>query len=425
MTAFSHKLRQGVFAPLFATLYGNSAPEQTERYLDAISRFSSLYPNREEIRVFSAPGRAEIGGNHTDHQHGNVLAAAVTADAIAVVAFHNEGVLRFHSEGYGEYTVSLSDLTPHAGERTPAALVRGIAARMIQLGAQIGGFDMYCTSAVQCGSGVSSSAAFETLVGTVIDVGCNGGRAGALEVAKAGQFAENVYFGKQNGLMDPLTCALGGLVSIDFADTDAPSVSPCSFDFTGSGYCLCLTDTGGNHAGLDAEYHAVRGEMEQVAAYFGKPYLRAVDERDFYRDLAAVRAATSDRAVLRAMHFFDENTRAVAQAQSLRDGDMPRFLQLVAQSGDSSAQLLENLYPGNTPHRREIPLCIALSKRLLGGNGAVRVHGGGFAGTVLAVLPVDRAQNYRDGIEHVFGQNSCRILQVRPLGAVEIKEDII
>ena len=407
------KIREGAFAPLFAVLYGDASRAQ-QRYLSLLERFAALYPQRTEVRLFSASGRVEIGGNHTDHQHGRVLAAAVDADAVAAVAFHDEGVMRLYSEGYGAFEVDTADLSVQEGEGGPAALVRGIAAR---LGAP-GGFDLYCTSEVPVGSGLSSSAAFETLIGTVINA--VRGDAAPLDIAKAGQFAENVYFGKKNGLMDPTVSAVGGLVGIDFADIENPVIERIAFDFEQNGYALCITETGGSHEGLDGEYHAVRSEMERVAAHFGADYLRAVDKEAFYRSIPAVRAACGDRAVLRAAHFFAEDERAALQVQAVKAGDMPRFLELVRQSGASSAFLLQNIYPSGAAQRQEMALAIHCAEQVLGGHGAVRVHGGGFAGTVLALVPCGQADGYIEEMEKVFGRGSCRRLRVRSIGALEV-----
>lgn len=418
------KLAQGEFLPMFETLYGTKQEvlsAQKARYEKAVERFAELYPQREEISLFSAPGRTEIGGNHTDHQHGCVLAAAVQLDIIGVVAFHEDGVIRICSEGYRPFTVDLSDLAVREGEKGSAAIVRGIVARFAALGARVRGFDLYCTSDVLSGSGISSSAAFETLIGTIIDIYYNNGKAGAVEIAKIGQYAENVYFGKKCGLMDQMASSVGGLVFIDFADTDAPVIEPFSFDFEQAGYCICVTDTGGNHVNLTPDYVAVRSEMEEVAAQFGKEYLRQVDEEDFYRELPTLRKSCSERALLRAAHFFGDNRRAREEAEALRAENVEKFLAFVQASGDSSETLLQNLYSTSAPTEQAIPLGVMVSKRILAGKGAVRVHGGGFAGTIQAFVPISMAEDYVKEMERVFGEGACYVFRIRPVGGVEVK----
>ena len=416
-------MEQGAFLPILETLYGKekeTLAKQKERYCNAIRRFGALYPTREQISLFSAPGRTEIGGNHTDHQHGCVLAAAVQVDAIAVVSFHEEGVIRVYSEGYGGFSVPLAELAPKVGEKGSAAIVRGVAARFAELGVTIGGFDLYSTSDVLGGSGISSSAAFETLIGTIIDLHYNDGKAGAVEIAKIGQYAENVYFGKQCGLMDQMASSLGGLVFLDFADTENPVIERFSFDFEKAGYSICITDTGGNHTNLTPDYVAVRAEMERVAAQFGKEYLREVAEEDFYRELPNLRKKCSDRALLRAVHFFEENRRAKKEAEALQSGDMAGFLSLMRASGKSSETLLQNLYSTSEPTEQAIPLGIMVSKRALKGTGAVRVHGGGFAGTIQAIVPTEHVESYVAELNRVFGEGACQVFRVRPVGGVKV-----
>ena len=417
------KLAQDAFLPVFERLYGTKKEvllAQKARYEKAVARFTEVYPGREEVFLYSAPGRTEIGGNHTDHQHGCVLAAAVQLDVLGVVAFHEDGVIRVCSEGYRPFTVELSDLSVQEEEKGSAAIVRGIVARFAAFGVQVGGFDLYCTSDVLSGSGISSSAAFETLIGTIIDLHYNKGQAGAVEIAKIGQYAENVYFGKKCGLMDQMASSVGGLVFIDFGDTEAPVIEPFTFDFVQAGYCICVTDTGGSHVNLTPDYVAVRSEMEAVAAQFGKEYLRQVDETEFYRELPKLRATCSERAVLRAMHFFGDNRRAREEAEALRTGDVELFLKLVQESGDSSEALLQNLYSTSAPTEQAIPLGVAVSKRILNGKGAVRVHGGGFAGTIQAFVPLTFAEAYVAEMERVFGEGACYVFRIRPVGGVEV-----
>lgn len=419
-----NKLCSGNFDFILKTLYGESAVErQRNRYISAIEKFSEIFPEREDIYIFSAPGRTEIGGNHTDHQHGCVLAAAVDLDVIAVAAFHNEGVIRLKSAGHSPNHVDLSDLSVQKKEMgSSSALIRGIASRFHEMGVQTSGFDAYTTSDVLSGSGLSSSAAFEVLIGTIIDSHYNHGKAGAVEIAKIGQYAENVYFGKKSGLMDQMVSSVGGLVSIDFHNTENPEIKSFPYDFEASGYCLCVTDTKGSHANLTDDYVAVRSEMESIAAQFGEAFLRDVNENEFYSAIPQLREKCSDRAVMRAAHFFAENRRAVLEVNALSEGNMDYFLALVRQSGESSANLLQNLYSCLQPTQQEIPLGIMLSRKLLGEKGAVRVHGGGFAGTIQAFVPVEKVNEYSQEMNRIFGDGSCYILRIRPVGGIEITE---
>lgn len=418
------KLAQDDFLPVLELLYGTKKEvlsAQKVRYENAIQRFTEIYPNREGISLFSAPGRTEIGGNHTDHQHGCVLAAAVQLDMIGVVSFHEDGIIRVCSEGYCPFSVDLADVSLPGGEKGSAAIVRGIVARFSELGVKVRGFDLYCTSDVLSGSGISSSAAFETLIGTIIDVHYNNGRVGALEIAKIGQYAENVYFGKKCGLMDQMASSVGGLVFIDFMSTEIPLIEPFSFDFEQAGYCICVTNTGGNHVNLTPDYVAVRSEMETVARQFGKEYLRQVNETEFYRQLPNLRKNCSDRALLRAVHFFGDNRRAREEAEALQKGEVGKFLSLVQESGDSSEALLQNLYSTSVPTEQAIPLGVMISKRILAGKGAVRVHGGGFAGTIQAFVPLPLAETYVAEMERVFGDGACYVFRIRPVGGIEVK----
>lgn len=419
---FENKLKSGSFDEVLISLYGAEALEkQKNRYLAAAEAFTQLYPDREEFSVFSAPGRTEIGGNHTDHQHGCVLAAAVDIDVIAVVGFHNDGIIRVKSNGYPEDIVELSDMNINEDEFGKySALIRGVAARFIEKGIKIGGFDAYTTSNVIGGAGLSSSAAFEVLIGTIINEKYNDGKASNEEIAKTGQYAENVYFGKQCGLMDQMACATGGLVFIDFADTENPVVKKQVYDFSKENIHICITDTKGSHADLTDDYVAVPAEMKQIAGYFEKPYLRAVSEEAFYRAIPELRKKYSDRAVMRAAHFFDENKRAIDEADALEGGDIFGFLAIVEESGMSSAKLLQNLYSPKNPLNQEIPLAIMASEKILWGEGVVRVHGGGFAGTIQAFVPDNKLNKYKTEMDRLFGEESCHEIKIRPLGGVRI-----
>ena len=410
----------------FKELYGTDEAQleyQRQRYLSAVNNFAELYPKRKNIRIFSAPGRTEIGGNHTDHQNGCVLAAAVNLDVIAVAAFHQDGVIRIKSEGYEPFTVKLSDVSTQSGKTGTAAIVCGIAAKFMDMGVEIGGFDLYCTSDVLCGSGISSSAAFETLIGTIIDSYYNDNKAGAVEIAKIGQFAENVYFGKNSGLMDQMVSSVGGLVFIDFSDTEQPKVEGFSCDFEEYGYCLCITDTKSSHADLTNDYTAIRNEMENIAKHFGKSHLRFVNELLFYNEIPKLRETCSDRAIIRATHFFEENNRAKFEASALKDGNFEYFLELVRQSGRSSEAYLQNHYSCSDPENQAITLAVMLSRRFLGNSGAVRVHGGGFAGTIQAFVPINLVDDYISEMNRIFGEKSCTKMKIRPVGGVEITKE--
>lgn len=421
---FIDRLNSGEFDSLLKKLYGESQLEiekQKKRYTEAVKSFKELYPEREDIKIYSAPGRTEIGGNHTDHQHGCVLAAAVNLDVIAVVSFHNDGVIRLKSKGYEKDLIDLSDLSVHTEEMgRSAAIIRGIASYFNDKGVAMGGFDAYTTSDVLSGSGLSSSAAFETLIGTIIDLHYNGGNAGSVEIAKIGQYAENKYFGKGSGLMDQMVSSVGGFVYIDFLNTSEPIIEKHSFDFEKVGYSICITDTKGSHSDLTEDYVAVPSEMKKVAAYFGKNVLREVDEESFYEAVPKLRNTCTDREIMRAAHFFVENTRAEQEAQALENGDTDRFFELVRQSGESSANLLQNLYSCKKPTEQGIPLAIMMSKRILQDSGAVRVHGGGFAGTIQAFVPVKKIKEYSDEMNRIFGEGSCYVLRIRPVGGIEI-----
>ena len=394
---------------------------QRRRYTEAIKAFQKTFPDREDIHLFSAPGRTEIGGNHTDHQRGCALAAAINLDVIAVVSFHTDGVIRFQSEGYSMMTVDLSDLSVQENEKgTSSGILRGIAASFAERGINVGGFDAYSVSDVLPGSGLSSSAAFEILAAQIINSYYNQGRTDAVEMAKIGQYAENVYFGKASGLLDQVACSVGGFAFIDFEDVGSPLVKKNTFDFEGAGYRLCITDTKGSHSDLTDDYSAVPREMKSVAAYFGKEVLREVEEEAFQKAIPDLRGHCSDRAILRALHFFEENRRAILEAEALEKGDFTGFLSLYRQSAASSANLLQNLYPCSRPQEQGISLAIAVSRLVLGQEGAVRVHGGGFAGTIQAFVPAEKTEEYVETMDSLFGSGSCYIIRIRPAGGIQL-----
>ena len=364
-------------------------------------------------QYFSAPGRVELGGNHTDHQHGCVLAAAVDLEMRAAVTPNHDGVIRVFSQGFAPVEVALGDWTPRPEERnTTAALVRGMAAQFVRRGAALTGLDVRVTSQVPVGSGLSSSAAFEVLLGRVFSGLCCGGSVSPEDIARMGQTAERDYFGKPCGLMDQMASSVGGLVYMDFADPVHPAMERIDCDLGASGYGLFIVDSGADHADLTADYAAIPAELEQVCRVFGAEVLRQVDETEFSRRLPAVRAAAGDRAALRAIHVFDENRRAAAEAEALRKGDFPAFLALVNASGASSWQYLQNVTSGD-PRQQALAVTLAVCRCALGGQGAVRVHGGGFAGTALAFVPDDRREMFRRTVEQTLGTDKCRLLSVR------------
>ena len=397
------------------TLY-LSAPEK--HALDA--GFQAAFGRIPE-RYFSAPGRTEIGGNHTDHQRGRVLAAAVNLDTRAAVRVNGTNTVRILSEGYPLCTVSLDCLTPQPSEiNSTPALVRGVAARFRELGCPVSGFDAYCTSTVLPGSGLSSSAAYEVLIGTILNGLFFAGRVSQPEIAQIGQYAENVFFGKPCGLMDQTASAVGNLVTIDFFDKTHPVITPVDFDFAACGHALCIIDSRASHADLTDEYAAIPGELKAVCAYFGKEVLSQIPEDAFYAAIPALRRECGDRAVLRGMHFYGENARVPQQVEALQSGDFDRFLSLIQESGNSSWMYLQNVTPAGRTDRQEVAVALGLCRHYLHGRGASRVHGGGFAGTVQAFVPFDLLDGFRAGIDAALGQGACHVLSIRPQGGVEM-----
>ena len=368
---------------------------------------------------FSAPGRTEIGGNHTDHQRGRVLAAAVNLDTVAAVRENGTDEIRIQSAGYPFCRIDLKDLTPKAEEiNTTPALIRGVAARFVQMGCAVKGFDAYCESDVLPGSGLSSSAAYEVLIGTIINHLFFDAKVSAAEVAQIGQYAENVFFGKPCGLMDQTASAVGNLVTIDFLDKDHPVIQPVDFDFSSCAHALCIIDSGADHADLTDEYAAVPGEMKAIAAFFGKEVLTQISEADFYAAIPALRKQCGDRAVLRAIHFYQENARVPMQVAALQKGDFETFLKLIKESGYSSYMYLQNVIPAGYKEHQDVALALALCEHYLHGKGAYRVHGGGFAGTVQAFVPYDMLEDFRKGIDSILGEGACHVLSIRPQGGV-------
>lgn len=413
LTEVKNKIQNGGFDNSFNMLYG-SAESAQNRYLKACDSFKELYKEEDGIRLFSAPGRTEIGGNHTDHQHGCVIAAAVDMTTTAEVRLNGTNIIRIDSEGYKPVEIDLGDLTIKEAEKnTTAALIRGVAAAFAQRGYKLAGFDAKVKSTVLPGSGLSSSAAFEVLIGRILNGLFADNAVSAIEIAQIGQYAENVYYGKPSGLMDQMASSVGGLVFIDFHDPKTPIVEKVDYDFAHSGYTLCTIDSGADHADLTDEYAAMPIEMKKVAAFFGKEVLREVDEQEFYAKIAEIRKETGDRAALRAMHFFDENRRVQMQVRALKNDNFAAFLNYVNESGNASWELLQNITPLGATAHQEMALTLALCRKLLGGEGAVRVHGGGFAGTVLAFVSNEKFGQFKNAIDSAIGNGRTQELHIR------------
>ena len=402
-------------------IYAPEAVEaQEKRYAKAAAEFKNLF-GCAATDIFAAPGRTEVGGNHTDHQHGRVLAAGVSLDVIAMVVPTDDGIIEIKSEGFPADKIDTADLEPKENEKnTSASLIRGVCAGFKKSGHNVGGFKAYTTSNVLKGSGLSSSAAFEVLIGNILNGLYNYGEVSDVEIAKLSQYAENVFFGKPSGLMDQMASSVGGFITIDFKDPAEPVIEAISFDFASSGYSLCIVDTKGNHADLTPEYAAIPVEMKQVACFFGKEYLRDMTKQEILQDLAALRAEVGDRAVLRALHFEDDNERVPKQAEALRRGDTETFLNLVKESGRSSYMYLQNVFASSAPREQGLSTALYLASEILGDEGAYRVHGGGFAGTIQAFVPADKLGRFKAETEAVFGEGSCYVLSIRPFGGTRV-----
>ena len=393
---------------------------QKERYVRAIKMFEAYY-GTGEAQLFSAPGRSEVGGNHTDHQHGEVLAASINLDTIGVVKQTDDNQIRIKSDDYDEVIISLSDIGYREAEKeTTTALIKGVVAGFVNRGYNVGGFCAYVTSDVLIGAGLSSSAAFETLIGTILSGIYNDLSVSPIEIAIIGQYAENVYFGKPCGLMDQMACSVGNLVHIDFRDPKNPEVEKLDFDMSKHGYSLCITDTKGSHADLTDEYAAVPREMKAVANYFGKEVLRDVSYADVIKEIASLRKLLGDRSVLRALHFLCENERVVKEVHALKCEDMKLFLDNVKASGDSSFKYLQNVYSNNDVSNQNVSIALMMSELLLKTEGVSRVHGGGFAGTIQAFVKNEFVEKYKEQMDHVFGEGSCKDLRIRKYGGVKV-----
>lgn len=395
-------------------------PYNRERYVKAIDRFKELY-REEEVEIYSAPGRSEVCGNHTDHQNGQVLATSVNLDAIAIVTGTDDMTIHLVSDDMPEEIIDISDVERNADEEgTTKALIKGVVAGIEDYGYKIGGFKAYITSDVLMGAGMSSSAAFESLIGTILSGLYNHMKISSVDIAKIGQYAENVFFGKPCGLMDQMACAVGGLIYIDFLDKANPVIKQVPCDFEANQYGLCIVDTKGSHADLTDDYAAIPEEMRQVAKFFGKELLTEIMPSEFFSNIALLRGHISDRAVLRAMHFYTEQARVDEGVKALEANDFGRFLDVIRRSGDSSSKLLQNIYSTKDVHTQNVMVALGASEYFLGDEGVCRVHGGGFAGTIQAFVKNAAVDGYKNSIESIFGEGTCHVLKVRPYGGIKV-----
>lgn len=419
----AERLKNAYYNKTIKAVYGcddNQAQAYADRFTNAIKNYNEYFKPSEEFRLFSAPGRTEIGGNHTDHQHGRVLCGSVNLDVIAVVVCDDSDEIVVKSEGYDADIINVNDTKPVAKEQNKSiSLLRGIADKYKQMGYKISGFKAYTTSNVLKGSGLSSSAAFEVLLGNIFNSLFADGKIDPVQIAQIGQYAENEYFGKPCGLMDQMASSVGGVVTIDFNNPAKPVID--RIDFNLNGYSLCIIDSNADHADLTDEYAYISQEMKSVAKYFGKDVLRQVDKEEFYENIAKVRENVSDRAILRAEHFFAENDRVVKQVNALEENNIDEFNKLIKESGFSSYMYLQNIYASSQPQNQAVGIVLCECQRLLGERGSFRVHGGGFAGTVQAFVPNDIVDSFKNGIEKIVGKDKCYVLNIRPVGGTEIK----
>lgn len=417
------KIISGAFDENLKAVYvTDSAVEaQKSRYADILNVFGELFGYDREVSIMSAPGRTEVCGNHTDHNNGKVLAASINLDAIAVVSKNDDNIIRVKSQGHRMNVVDLQDLTANPenyGDST--SLVQGVAAGLKDLGFAVQGFDAVTTSDVMGGSGLSSSAAFEVLLGTIISYMFNDGKISAVDIAKIAQYSENVFFGKPCGLLDQMASSVGTFVTIDFKSTSDPVIRKVDFDFSKSGHSLCIVDTGGNHSDLTDDYAAVREEMGAVAKAMGKTVLREISYEDFLKALPALKDKVNDRALLRAIHFYNENIRVEKAVAALENNDFDTFKEVIIESGRSSFMLNQNVYTPKNPTEQKLSLALAVSEDILKSKGAWRVHGGGFAGTIQAFVPDSLLEKYKNAMESIFGQGSCYVLIIRPVGGTKV-----
>ena len=414
----------GTADKILTELYGaKNVAAQKARYIAAVGKFAELYGADREVNAYSVAGRTEISGNHTDHNYGCVIAASLDLDIIAIASPADNSTIRVYSEGFGEQKVDFEAYnTPDEAKfGTSESIIAGMCAGFKKNGHKVGGFDAYATSNVLKGSGMSSSAAYEDMIGNILSHIYNDGKVDNVEIAQLAQYSENVFFGKPCGLMDQVACAAGGIVGIDFADPSAPVIEKIDFDVTGAGYNLCIVDTGGNHADLTDDYASVPAEMKAVAAHFGKKVLRELDIETVIADIPALREKLGDRAVMRALHFFEENKRVGDAKAALRAGDIDAFFANILASGRSSFCYLQNVYTTKNLTEQGLSLALCLAEKYLSGaRAAFRVHGGGFAGTIQAFVPCEMAEGFRALMDGALGEGSCLILNIRPYGALRV-----
>ena len=416
-------LSKGEFdAQLKAVYVTDSAVElQRARYIDLVNEFVRVFDDERDVIITSAPGRTEVCGNHTDHNNGKVLAASINLDAIAVCAKNEDGIVRVKSKGHAMNVVDTCELLPSEKEfGRSTAMVRGVVAKIAEMGYKIGGFDAATVSDVMGGSGLSSSAAFEVLLGTTVSYLYNDGIIGAVDIAKTAQYAENVFFGKPCGLLDQMASSVGTFVTIDFESTENPKIKKVDFDFSKSGHSLCILDTGGNHSDLTDDYAAVRAEMESVAKAMGKNVLREIEFDDFKKAIPQLVGKVNDRALLRAFHFYKDNKRVETAVSALESGDFEAFKTAITESGRSSFMYNQNVYTPKNPTEQKLSLALCVTEDILAGKGAFRVHGGGFAGTIQAFVPNEMLAEYKEKTEAIFGKGSCHVLIIRPVGGTRV-----
>ncbi|KIR03201.1 Galactokinase [Lachnospiraceae bacterium TWA4] len=421
--ALIQELKDGVYADRLKDIYVDTSllEYQTKRYIKAIQKYEKLY-GPGEVRIFSAPGRSEIGGNHTDHQHGMVLAASINLDAIAISSPLEGNEVQIVSGKYPMVTINLDELDIVESEKgTTKALIKGVFAGLKNRGYKIGAFKTYITSDVLIGAGLSSSAAFETIIGTIISGFYNNMEISPVVIAQVGQYAESVYFGKPCGLMDQMACSVGSMVHIDFADPENPIIEKVEYDLEAKGYALCIVDCKASHADLTEDYAMIPIEMKKIANYFKKDYLRDVNEADFFANIAKLRKVCGDRAVMRAIHFFGDNARVAEQVKALKEDRLADFLAMVKASGDSSFKNLQNVYTNRQVQNQSMSIGLAISEKALGSEyGVCRVHGGGFAGTIQAFVKNEYTKTYKKIMENIYGKGACHILKIRKYGGMEV-----
>ena len=421
---FKNSINNGELDARFVELYDeNAIAKQRERYVSALECFSELFGAERDVNIYSVAGRSELAGNHTDHNHGKVIAASINLDIIAVVAQNGTDCINLKSEGFDRITVNFTEynapIEDHFG--TSDSLIAGMCEGFRQKGYTVGGFDAYCSSSVLRGSGLSSSAAFEDMIGNILNHEFNGGAVSSVEIAKLAQYSENVFFGKPCGLMDQVACAYGGIVAIDFEDTKDPKIEKIDFDLTKAGYNLCIVDTGGNHADLTDDYASVPAEMKSVAAYFGKSVLRECSLCDVLANARDIREKRGDRALMRAIHFLCENERVDAMKEALIAGELDLYFAGVRESGLSSFCYLQNVYTTKNVSEQGLSLALCITERFMKGNkGTFRVHGGGFAGTIQAYIAEEDVALYKEAMDSVFGDGACLVLRVRQYGAIKV-----